>query len=209
MLNILAIGGLALSLAAAPLITESTNPPSEKITLQVVTVNGSGCPAGTAAVAASPDNTSFTVTYSNYLAQVGVGAKPTDFRKNCQLNVAIKIPGGFSYAIAQADYRGFGYLEDGARALQQASYYYTGQSATASLSTDFYGPFDDNWQVTDVAEVAELNWSPCGVTRNVNINSELRVYAGSSDKNKTTSFFAMDSTDGNINTEFHLAWKKC
>ncbi|CAM5378677.1 hypothetical protein SALBM311S_06184 [Streptomyces alboniger] len=34
-------------------------------------MNGSGCPQGTAAVAVSEDNTAFTVTYSDYLAQAG------------------------------------------------------------------------------------------------------------------------------------------
>ncbi len=61
-----------------------TPPPPDRIVIDVVTVNGSGCPAGTAAIAVSPDNQAFTVTYSDYLAQVGVGSKPTDFRKNCQ-----------------------------------------------------------------------------------------------------------------------------
>lgn len=37
-----------------------TNPPPDKIIIDVVTVNGSGCPAGTAAVAVSPDNEAFT-----------------------------------------------------------------------------------------------------------------------------------------------------
>jgi hypothetical protein len=49
-------------------------PPTDHIVIDVVTVNGSGCPPGSAAVAVSPDNTAFTVTYSQYLAQVGVGS---------------------------------------------------------------------------------------------------------------------------------------
>ncbi|GAA1809076.1 hypothetical protein GCM10009835_30230 [Planosporangium flavigriseum] len=102
----------------------AARPPPDKIVIDVVTVNGSGCPAGTAAVAVSPDNAAFTVTYSHYLAQVGVGAKPTDFRKNCQLNLAVHVPQGFTYAIAKADYRGFAHLENGATGLQRANYYF-------------------------------------------------------------------------------------
>ena len=77
-------------------------PPTDHIVIDVITVNGSGCPAGTAAVAVSPDNTAFTVTYSDYLAQVGIGSVPTDFRKNCQLNILVHVPQGFTYAIASA-----------------------------------------------------------------------------------------------------------
>ncbi|KJK55093.1 DUF4360 domain-containing protein, partial [Saccharothrix sp. ST-888] len=103
----LAVGGVAVSLLGSTGFTSAVTPPPDKIVIDVATVNGSGCPAGTAAIAVSPDNTAFTVTYSNYLAQVGVGANPTDFRKNCQLNLDVHVPQGFTYAIAAADYRGF------------------------------------------------------------------------------------------------------
>lgn len=211
MFNLLAAGLLAVSMAVVPALPENTesSPPTEKITIQLVTVNGSGCPAGTTAVAASAGNTSFTVTYSEYLAVVGVGASPVDFRKNCQLNVLIHIPQGFSYAIAQADYRGFAHLEKGASGIQRASYYFTGMSATLPITHTFKGPYSDNFQTTDIAEVSELVWAPCGEDRNVNINTELRVSAGDSDPAKTTSFMAMDSTDTNISTIYHLTWRKC
>src|SRR5690349_8784033 len=44
--------------------------PTDRIEIKVVKTNGSGCRAGSAEVAVSPDNTAFTVTYSTYLAQV-------------------------------------------------------------------------------------------------------------------------------------------
>lgn len=210
MLNLLAAGVMAVSMAVLPVPSEeNTNPPDERITVELMTLNGSGCPAGTAAVAASPSNESFTVTYSDYLASVGVGASPTDFRKNCQLSVQIKVPGGFTYAIAQADHRGFAHLEKGATGLQRASYYFMGTSPTVPVSHSFAGPYSDNFQTTDITDVASLVWAPCGEIRNLNVNTELRVNAGSSDPAKTTSFMAMDSTDANISTTYHLAWKKC
>jgi hypothetical protein len=186
-----------------------SSPPPDRITLEVVTVNGSGCPAGTAAVAPSPDNSAFTVTYSNYLAQVGVGATPIDFRKNCQLNVRVNIPQGFTYAIASADYRGYASLASGATALERASYYFQGQSATSVSSHSFAGPLDDNWQATDVTDVAALVWAPCGEVRNVNINTELRVGAGTSNTASSTSLMTMDSTDASVSTIYHLSWRTC
>ncbi len=148
-----------------------------------MTVNGSGCPAGTAAVAVSPDNTAFTVAYSSYMAQVGVGAKPTDVRKNCQLNLRVHVPQGFTYAVAKADYRGFAHLERGASALERANYYFQGSSATAYVSHPLKGPFNDDWQATDEVDVASLVWAPCGEKRNLNVNTELRVSVGTSNPN--------------------------
>ncbi|MPY55143.1 DUF4360 domain-containing protein [Streptomyces acidicola] len=185
-----------------------TDPPPDKIVIKVATVNGSGCPQGTAAVAVSPDNTAFTVTYSDYLAQVGGGADPTAFRKNCQLNLNVHVPGGFTYAIASADYRGFASLQRGASSTQKASYYFQGSPDTASRTHPFSGPYEDNWQATDETDWAQLVWAPCGELRNFNINTELRVSKGTSPAN-STSFMTMDSTDGDISTVYHLAWKEC
>lgn len=214
MFNALTVGALALSMLGAPiagdpLFSDPVSPPGDKIVVSLITVNGSGCPAGTTAIAVSPDNTAFTVTYSAYLAQVGVGAKPTDSRKNCQLAVQVHVPQGFTYAIVSADYRGYGSLAKGANARAQANYYFQGLTPTTYASHDFSGPMDDNWQTTDKTEIGSLSWAPCGEIRYLNINTELRVNKGTSDTSKTTSFMSMDSTDGNISTIYHLQWQKC
>ncbi|MCM6779074.1 DUF4360 domain-containing protein [Nocardia sp. CDC159] len=193
----------------APAPEWPTVPPTDKIIIDVATVNGTGCPPGTAAVAVSPDNEAFTVTYSEYTAQVGVGSTPTDFRKNCQINLKVHVPQGFTYGIASADYRGFASLEKGATALQRARYYFQGNSPTQFVDHTFKGPFVEDWQKTDTTEVGAIVYKPCGESRNFNINTQLRVDAGTSDPKKTTSFITMDSTDGNIQTTYHFAWKKC
>ncbi|MFG3292679.1 DUF4360 domain-containing protein [Streptomyces sp. NPDC048179] len=212
----LLLGGALTALLAAGLPAQARassspvfdDPPPDKIVINIATVNGSGCPAGTTAVAVSEDNTAFTVTYSAYLAQAGGNSDPTAFRRNCQLNLVVHVPQGFTYAIASADYRGFASLQSGATGAQRASYYFQGSSNTAAASHPFSGPYDDNWQATDTTDWAQLVWAPCGVQRNFNINTELRVNAGSANPGKV-SFMTMDSTDGDISTVYHMAWKEC
>ncbi|MGW7455962.1 DUF4360 domain-containing protein [Streptomyces sp. NPDC054787] len=211
--TLLAVGAAAALVATAapaeaagpgPLITA----PPDKIVIELATVNGSGCPEGTAEVAVAPDNTAFTVTYSEYLAQVGPGAPPTAFRKNCQLNLRVHVPSGFTYAIVQADYRGFASLQPGASGQERANYYFQGMPQTSRRTHQFNGPLNDNWQATDKTEYADLVWAPCGEKRNFNINTELRVNAGTSNP-ASTSFMAMDSTDASVSTLYHLAWQVC
>jgi hypothetical protein len=208
------LGVLASSLFAGPASATGffdlpVPPPSDRIVIDVVTVNGSGCPAGTAAIAVAPDNTAFTVTYSSYMALVGVGSTATDWRKNCQLNIVVHVPQGFTYAISKVDYRGFASLVAGSSAIERANYYFQGQSQTAYASHTFTGPLGDDWQTTDEVQLAALVWAPCGALRNLNINTELRAMAGTSDITKTTSFISMDSTDGAIDTVYHFAWATC
>ena len=209
----LLVGGAAAALiaTATPAGASGSGPitaPPDKIVIELATVNGSGCREGTAEVAVAPDNTAFTVTYSEYLAQVGPGAPPTAFRKNCQLNLRVHVPNGFTYAIVQADYRGFAFLQPGAWGQERANHYFQGMPQTSQRTHQFGGPFNDNWQATDRTEYADLVWAPCGEKRNFNINTELRVNAGTSNP-QATSFMAMDSTDASVNTLYHLAWQAC
>jgi hypothetical protein len=211
MLGVLATSllGSPASAAGSASLELEVPPPTDRIVIDVVTVNGTGCPAGTATVAMSPDNTAFTVTYSAYTALVGVGSTTTDWRKNCQLNLIVHVPSGFTYAINKVDYRGFASLEAGASATQRANYYFQGQTQTAYISHPFTGPLGDDWQTSDEVPVAALVWAPCGALRNLNINTELRVAAGTSNTATTTSFITMDSTDGAINTIYHFQWANC
>ncbi|MBT2212595.1 MULTISPECIES: DUF4360 domain-containing protein [Actinomadura] len=206
-----ALAMTATAAVAAPPATASapylTRGPSG-VTIELATVNGSGCPLGTAAVAVSDDKEAFTVTYSNYLVQVGGNSNSTDFRKNCQLNMKVHVPQGFTYAILSADYRGFAQLEPGASGLEKASYYFQGMPTTGRAEHTLKGEYSDNWTFTDVNDVAQLVYKPCGEERNFNINTELRVNKGTSDPTKV-SMMAMDSTDTSIKTTYHFAWKKC
>jgi hypothetical protein len=49
-----------------------------------------------------PGNTGFRITYSDFIARAGGGVAATEFRKNCQVNLLVYIPGGFTFAVARA-----------------------------------------------------------------------------------------------------------
>ncbi|GAA4523100.1 DUF4360 domain-containing protein [Amycolatopsis samaneae] len=208
MLGMLIAVGLILSPLTAPAVSPATPVPTEKITLDIKTINGSGCPAGTADASAdvASDNTSFTVHYRNFKARVGADAPATDFRKNCQINVLVHVPQGFTYAVAKVGYRGFAHLENGASALEQANYYFSGTSPTARVAHTLTGPFHGTWEMTDSAEA--LIYAPCDVERNLNINAELRTNAGSSAP-EAGSFIEMDTEHASVDTIYHFSWKKC
>ncbi|WP_433305366.1 DUF4360 domain-containing protein [Actinoplanes sp. CA-030573] len=195
--------------ATAAYAAPATPPPPDKMVIGVVGANGSGCPAGTYTVQVAPDNTAFTVTYSRYTAQVGVGAGPLDFRRNCQIALNVHVPSGFTFAIAEADYRGYAHLEAGSLGYEAAGYYFQGQAQTTHIQHNLSSPRDGDWQTTDLVGVASLSFLPCGEYRYLNINTELRVYAGTSDVHHTTSLLTMDSTDSSITTIYHIAWRRC
>jgi len=213
MLNVVAAGAMLVSALVAPASIATATPAvvsPNNITVDVVSANGSGCPQNSADVSVSTDAQAFTVTYSQYTAQSGAGAQPTDFRMNCQLGLNVHIPQGLTYAIAGADYRGYAHLQAGAQGQESAYYYFQGEPHTTRISHTFAGPADRDWETSDRVGVAALSYLPCGEERNLNINTELRVAGSRSDhRNETTSFLTMDSTDGSISTVYHLAWRSC
>jgi len=184
-------------------------PPAGQIGIEVVKVSGNGCPTGSAAVAVSPGNTTFTVTYSQFLAQVGVGAKPGEFHKKCQIQLKVLNPPDYTYGIARVDHRGFASLASGATGTEKSNYNFQGMPSKELTTHPYAGPFADDWQATDVTNPGSIGHAPCGARRNFIIGTELRVDEGTSDPKTTTSFMSMDSTDSDLSVTYHLAWKKC
>ncbi|MFY1674219.1 DUF4360 domain-containing protein [Plantactinospora sp. WMMB334] len=205
MSNVMAVGGVLAALLAPTAPSQPVAVPNERITISVETVNGSGCPAGTAKVNTAADNTAFTISYSDYFVLAGAGAKPTESRKNCQLSLRVQIPQGFTFAVTQVDHQGFAYLQRGADGSQHSHYYFMGTSPTTSVAHEFTGPYTGGWQTTDRA--AGLVYAPCGQERNLNVNTELRVDAGGSESG--TSFMAMDQSRGSVRSVYHLSWREC
>lgn len=207
MLNMVLVGGMVASLltgpAATPLAAAQEQPPEGTVVIDIVTVNGTGCPPGSAAAHISPDNAAVGLEYGEYTAQVGIGSKPADSRKSCQLALAIHAPQGFTYAVAEATHQGYAHLEPGATGVVRTSYYFQGQPPSAPGSHSFSGPLDDSWQVIDAPDVTSLVYAPCGELRNLNVISDVRVIAGTSDP-ATTSFMTMATS-----SVYRLTWKQC
>ncbi|MFD8496635.1 DUF4360 domain-containing protein [Amycolatopsis sp. NPDC059657] len=200
MLTTAAATFLAVSSAVIP-VTGTDEIPAR---VEVVTVNGSGCPAGTAETSAGGNT--FSVSYRAFFAQAGGGANPVDSRKNCQVNVRVSLPPGYTYGLAGTTYTGFAHLEAGASALHRVSLYFQGTSPTVALNFPFTGPLTDEWRTDYRPHPTEIVYSPCGDSRNLNINAELRV--STSDPAKR-SFLLADASRGIVRAKYDFAVKPC
>jgi len=168
---------------------------------------GTGCPAGSVAENVSPDLQAFTLLFDNYVAQTGPGVPFSEGRKNCQLNIDLDFPQGWTYTLFTVDYRGYVALDPGVTALQQSTYYFQGQPASGHLRTNMVGPTDRNFQITDQLGIAALVWAPCGAQRSLNINTEVRTsnMANPSGQGLITT----DSIDGGLQQIYGIQWRRC
>lgn len=179
------------------------------VRVRSISYAGTGCPAGSVSQNVSSDNQAFTLLFDQFVAEIGPGIPLSKNRKNCQIAVDLDFPSGWSYSVATLDYRGFVSLEAGARAEQSAAYYFQGQAATARLSTPMYGPVNRDFQIRDTLGVAAAVYSPCGLQRALNINTQLRLVANPG----ASGYIANDSIDGQFQTHtlyrYGLTWQRC
>jgi hypothetical protein len=196
---------LAATLAAPDVARAAESPPG-RVFFDIVSVSGTGCPAGTTAVSYSVSGDAFTLQHASFVAAVGVGASPVDWRKYCQVRLMVHPPAGYSYAITGVDHRGSISLAAGANAVERTSYYFAGQVQTALVTHQFLGPVSDDWQTSDQITIDSLGFSPCGAERELNVNTEVRVLAGTSNPAATTNSMTETETAADL---YHLTWRRC
>ena len=173
------------------------------VRIRSLTYAGTGCPAGSVAQNISPDNLAFTLLFDNYVAEAGPGVPLSQGRKNCQINVDLEYPAGWTYTLISIDYRGYANLDPGARGTQKATYYFQGSAGQSSAQSTLYGPKNQDYNYRDV--IGSPNWSYCRVFRALNINSQVRVDAGGGARGLMTT----DSVDGQVIATYGFTWRHC
>lgn len=204
--TLLVLAASALSVAVPT--PDAPNP--NEVSISGFTYAGSGCPAGSVASSQDPSKTVLTLLFDSYIASIGPGTVPKDWRKNCQVNLNIRYPGGYQFSIFSADYRGFEKLESGVTGKQTATYYFSGEQAQSSLSSYFNGPTSPpegkDYLITDKFAVESRVWSPCGANLPLNINSQLSL---SSKDKKASGLLTTDSQDFKFAQIYHIEWRRC
>ena len=122
---------------------------------------GNGCPAGSASVTLSPDNTAMSILFDKYQVEAGGMTGKRIDRKNCSVAVPVIIPQGFSVSVFSVDYRGFNSLPDGASSTFSAEYFLAGAQGPKYAET-FQGPQDQDYTISHQLNAAHLVWSACG-----------------------------------------------
>jgi hypothetical protein len=189
---------------ATPVPAYAAKPNPNEVYLESISYGGSGCPQGSVASSFSDDRKSFTLEFDQFIASFGPGVPITENRKNCQLNLNIHLPQGFTYAIHQFDYRGHVQLPAaGVYAEQKSTYYFQGQVPQASGLTRFQGPVTKDYLARDA--LGSLAWAPCSGVAQLNVNAEVRVVNGGSSRAQIT----VDSIDGKARTILHFTYRPC
>lgn len=165
---------------------------------------GTGCPAGSASIALSPDSKAISVLFDQYVVEAG-GAKSLD-RKNCNIAVPVHVPNGFSVSVMAIDYRGFVALPRGGRAQLSVDYFLAGGGRGVRTSKTFLGEQASDYLKSDQLSLQAIVWSACGADTILRANTTMLVM---SNRNREQALATVDSADIQAGIIYHIQMRRC
>lgn len=165
---------------------------------------GTGCPAGSASVALSPDQSALSILFDQYVVEAG-GTKAFD-RKNCNIAIPVKVPGGYSVSVIAIDYRGFTILPRQGRAQLSVDYFLAGDPRGFRTSKSFFGPVTTDYVKSDSLGVEAVVWSGCGADTILRANTSMLVQTNAA---REQAMATVDSADVQSGLIYHLQWRRC
>lgn len=201
-LSSLLLSGSALALQLAP---------DEPLLLQSIKYNGTGCPAGSAAIALS-ENNSIHLSFDQFVAEIGPGISLSRSRINCVVTLNMKVPEGWEFALESFRTSGFLDLHEGIRANYKTTYFFSGQKMVGSFEKIFEGPLKMDYILSDKIGLTSVvmpdAWSGCGSVRGLNLNTSLRL--SRSNPEAFPNALGTATIDSLLQPEtISLVWRKC
>ncbi|MDG0815250.1 DUF4360 domain-containing protein [Bdellovibrio svalbardensis] len=196
---------MVMKVVAALTVLATTQAQAESLRLGQAAYGGTGCPAGSASVTVSPDQSSLSILFDSYVTEAGNTTGKTIDRKSCNISIPVTVPNGYSVAVFQVDYRGFTAVPRGAQARFDAEYFWAG-SRGFRVSRVFAGPYNDNYTVSDGLLATTMVWTPCGASVNLRANTSMMAQTNS---RREQTLATVDSADISSGLVYHLQWRRC
>jgi hypothetical protein len=201
--------GFALSLMgclvsiASTLGAASTASANIGLQLGMPGYGGTGCPANSASVTLSPDQSSLSILFDQYVVEAGNGRQFD--RKSCNIAIPVRVPQGYSISVFQVDYRGFNSLPAGARSTFNVDYFFAGSRGVRQSKT-FWGPSANLYELTDHLTAEAVVWSACGAETNLRVNTNMFVQTN---RRGELAMSTVDSADVTSGLVYHISWRRC
>lgn len=192
---------LIFAIFAMQSIASMANVPG--VTLGTPEYGGTGCPAGSAAVAIAPDAQSLSILFDRFVSEAGGITGRSMDRKTCNIAVPVNVPNGYSVSVFQIDYRGFNSLPFGAYSVFNVEYFFAGVRGPV-YEKRFDGHMEGQYLLNNTLIASAVTWSPCGKPVILRANSGMMVRT-----NGAQAMSTVDSVDISAGLIFNLRWRRC
>jgi hypothetical protein len=174
-------------IASVSVALHAQSPNPNQPFVQSITYGGTGCPQGSVGQSVANDRMSFELIFDGFVASSGPGVPITESRKNCQVNVNVRVPNGSGQYCAVLDYRGYTQLPAGMTSEQRAIYYNNNNGSyelpdgqvieigpIAERFSEFTGPVAKDYLSRDSVDLTWSGGEP--VVTPLNINAQVRLF---------------------------------
>lgn len=193
------------ALGALSIVFAATAAGAAGLKLGAPSYGGNGCPAGTASVTVSPDETAVSILFDQFLTEAGGVTGRTLDRKSCNLTLPVSVPNGYSVAVFQVDYRGFNAVPSGGYNRFESEYFWAGARGP-KITRQFSGPLTDSFTLTDNLITSAVVWSPCGQSVNLRVNASM---LSKTNRYQDDVLGSVDSADISSGLIYHLQFRRC
>jgi len=187
-LTTLAVAGLTLASGQA---FAQNNP----VSIEELHFAGSGCDPADDPLQLVDSNgdgqvDQFHFLFDKYQAVQGPGVAITERRKNCNINVTLKVPRGNQYTVTTVLYEGFADIRPGVTGVQRSRYVFPLHGESSTETTVLNGPYNAPYKRED--NIDKIVWSPCN--RTVPLSIRTSVFLQGDDEPE--SLIALDTISG-------------
>ena len=197
MKTLLSIAILALGLSA-----------QAQIRLGIPAYGGTGCPAGTASVSLTDDQSILSVLFDQFVAQAPTPQGASFDRKSCNLRIPVSVGPGFQVALIAFDYRGFAAIPNGGRGNFEARYSYVGQLRPAIFRKSFQAGRADNYSLKNELISTTIDWSPCSTGKDLMLTVDANVLAMTNSMQQAAQV-SVDSVDVSAGLLYSIQLRRC
>lgn len=179
-----------------------------QIRLGVPAYGGTGCPAGTASVSLTDDQSILSVLFDSFVVQAPTAMNANFDRKSCNLRIPVSVGPGFQVALIAFDYRGFAAIPFGGRGSFEARYAYVGQRRPAIFRKNFQAGRADNYSLKNELISTTIDWTPCSTGRDLMMTVDANILAVTNSSREATNV-SIDSVDVSAGLLYAIQLRRC
>jgi Domain of unknown function (DUF4360) len=193
---------LALAVLALGLTAEA------QIRLGQPAYGGTGCPAGTASVSITDDQSILSILFDAFVAQAPSPQGAAFDRKSCNLRIPVSVGPGYQVALVAFDYRGFAAIPVGGRGAFEARYAYVGQRTPAVFRKNFAAGVVDNYSLKNELISTSVDWTPCSTGRDLMLTVDANILAMTNQQRQAANV-SIDSVDVSAGLLYAIQLRRC
>jgi hypothetical protein len=180
----------------------SSSPNPEDVYVQSVTYGGSGCPPNTVRSTFSNDRREFVLSFDSFIASVGPSVLITKARRDCQLNIDIRVPYGWTFDLVKQAADGYVQLPKGLKATLTRIFYMN--KNYTSTDVDFWkGARQSDYNSVSSLKQRLFSPNPCGKVIPLNVKLSATITGPTTTANKLSGQFTIDSI-----SQLQLEWRR-